>query len=238
MKFTFEKKGIQFQIEVQGKDVRITANGISAKTHPYRHSQYGWGYNIEDKNFIKKVLGVSHSVVFLAHDSAKQARQALDAYAEEENARKQKEKEERKQRIIAGAEKIRVSYHDGEYLSGHEVLDEVAAELLEELGLARYVEGWGYHVDEELVRTYGTEFTYRQAQEFIQPRKEAEAKKQAEKEAEIEAKFEEAKATGKPVELYRFIVNCNDPRLECSTDIIIVYAMPDGSKDERRIHTY
>jgi hypothetical protein len=239
MKITFEKRGTKFEVEVIKEDAYITAKGIQAIAHPYKHRQHGWGYEVRYNRAFLKALGAGPEIetVFITHESAEQVKNAIDAYREEENARKQKEKEERKQRIIAGAEKIRVSYHDGEYLSGHEVLDEVAAELLEELGLARYVEGWGYHIDEELVRTYGTEFTYQQAKEFVQPRKEAEARKQKERE-EIRAKFEEAKATGKPVELYRFIVDCNDPRLECSTDIIIVYAMPDGSKDERRIHTY
>lgn len=232
MKITFEKRGVKFEVEVIKENVFITAKGIQAIARPYKHRR-GWGYEVYNRAFLKALgAGPGIKTVFITHESAERARKAIDAY-------KQKEKEEKKQRIIAGAEKIRVSFHDGEYLSGYEVLDEVAAELLEELGLARYVEGWGHLVDDEFVRTYGgTEFTYRQAQEFIRPRKEAEAKKQAEKEAEEQKKFQEAKETGKPVELHRFVTDCNDPSQECSTDIVIVYAMPDGTTTEERIHTY
>lgn len=239
MKITFKKKGINFEVEVIKEEAFITTKGIRAKTYPSKHRQRGWGYEVYNRAFLKALgAGSKIKTVFITHETAEQVKKAIDAYKEEENARKQKEKEEKQQQIIAGAEKIRVSFHDGEYLSGYEVLDEVAAELLEELGLVRYVEGWGYHVDDELVKAYGSEFTYQQAEEFVKPRKEAEAKKQAEKEAEEQKKFQEAKETGKPVELHRFVTDCNDPSQECSTDIVIVYAMPDGTTTEKRIHTY
>lgn len=64
------------------------------------------------------------------------------------------------------------------------------------------------------------------------------AEKKAEREAERRAKFEEAARTGKPVELERYHTGCNDPKLECDLDVVIVYAMPDGTTQEKRHHTF
>lgn len=60
-----------------------------------------------------------------------------------------------------------------------------------------------------------------------------------EKKAEKErVAFEKARSTGKPVELFSWAEDCNDPKEECSTDIVTVYAMPDGTKKTKRIHTW
>lgn len=73
----------------------------------------------------------------------------------------------------------------------------------------------------------------------IEVEKEAEkAARQAEKEAERQAKFDRARETGEPVELYKYTDECNNPREECNLDIIYGYAMPDGTVKEKRIHTY
>jgi hypothetical protein len=67
---------------------------------------------------------------------------------------------------------------------------------------------------------------------------ESEAKAAAEKKAERQAKFDQAKETGKRVEIKHYSTECNDPSEECSLDIITEYAMPDGSVETERIHTY
>ena len=73
---------------------------------------------------------------------------------------------------------------------------------------------------------------------------EAEAKthvkatKEAEKQAEKEARFSEAKSTGKPVVLRKEIANCDGSVIECSTDVLVWYAMPNGSTKMERIHTH
>lgn len=60
-----------------------------------------------------------------------------------------------------------------------------------------------------------------------------------EKKAEKErVAFEKARSTGKPVELSSWFEDCNDPKEDCSTDIVTVYAMPDGTKTTKRIHTW
>ena len=70
-------------------------------------------------------------------------------------------------------------------------------------------------------------------------KKEAEeARKKAEKEAALQEKFEEAKATGKPVVIRSYTVPCEDPQEECSMDIITEYAMPNGTTKTEQHHTW
>lgn len=64
------------------------------------------------------------------------------------------------------------------------------------------------------------------------------AAKEAAAEAERQAKFDEARESGKPVMLRGWSEDCNDPREECSQDIVRQYAMPDGSVKTRRQHTW
>lgn len=146
-------------------------------------------------------------------------------------------KEKEREDLKAGRIKLNISYYDGEYLSGY-IAHGVSADLLEELELAHYVSGWGVHINSKLIETLGKEITYQQAVEFSRPAREAKEAQIAKANAERQAKFDEAKATGKPVELYRYTDTCNDPREECSLDIITEYAMPDGSIKTKRIHTY
>jgi hypothetical protein len=147
------------------------------------------------------------------------------------------EKADAKQRLLSGEDKIELAYHDGEYLSGYYPTGE-AGSLLKELGLAKYVDGWGTHVNKEVVDALGKEFTYQQAVKFARPALEkVEAKKQ-EKEAARQAKFTEAKETGKPVVLRHYMDEWNDPHEECDLDSITIYAMPDGSEKTTRSHTW
>lgn len=132
---------------------------------------------------------------------------------------------------------IEVHYYDGEYLSGHQVFGQ-AKKLLMELGLAKEISGWGCLVDSKFIEAVGEAFTYQQAVEYSQPARDAKAAKEAEKEAARQAKFDEARTTGKPVMLKQYTTDCNDHREECSTDIITVWAMPDGSTKEKRTHTW
>ena len=148
-------------------------------------------------------------------------------------AQKKADREEEIRAIKAGEKTITAKWTDGEYLQAYEVFG-IAAELLEELGIAKYIDGWGVRVEQKLVDALGEEFTYQQVVEFAQPKRD----KEAQKKAELNAKFEEAKRTGKPVEIFRTTTECNDPKIECSLDIITIWAMPDGTQKEERIHTY
>lgn len=161
-------------------------------------------------------------------------RQAAEA---ERKAQKQREREENFRAIRAGEKQIELTYHDGEYLSGWQVFGE-ARELLEELGLAKWVSGWGYLVQDKVVQALGEKFTYPAAVEYVRPIQEAKAAKRAAKEAERQAKIQEAKETGKPVLLRKWTEPCNDPHEECDIDIIYEYAQPDGRITQSRMHTW
>ena len=139
--------------------------------------------------------------------------------------------------LKAGEKKIVLHYNEGEYLSGYQVYGQEAS-LLKELGLAEWVDGWGYHVKSDVVDMLGEEFTYPQAVEYSKPAKDAESARVAQAEASRQAKFDEAKSTGEPVELERYVAPCNDPHEECSMDIVVTYAMPDGTTKTRRNHTW
>lgn len=160
-----------------------------------------------------------------------------------EEAEKQKELAEQKEwdELLNGNKKIKVYYHDGEYLSAYIVFGK-EAKLLEKLGLARYIEGWGTKVEEEVIEALGEKFTYEQARNFAQQKtKEQEAKRkeqEAKRKAEIEAKIQEAKETGKPVELRRWVESCNDPKEDCDIDHVVEYVTPDGNTIIVRYHTW
>jgi hypothetical protein len=64
------------------------------------------------------------------------------------------------------------------------------------------------------------------------------ATKTAQSAAERVAKFQQARTSGQPVAITTYMAECNDRRLECSTDAITIYAMPDGTTTEERVHTY
>lgn len=51
-------------------------------------------------------------------------------------------------------------------------------------------------------------------------------------------KFAEAKQTGLPVVLDSYMDDCDGSDDECSTDSVVVYAMPDGTKKIKRKHTF
>jgi len=69
----------------------------------------------------------------------------------------------------------------------------------------------------------------------------AENKKADEKKAEsdrIDTIFATAKETGKKQYIKHYMADCNDPREECSLDVVTIYAMPDGTTKTERQHTW
>lgn len=62
--------------------------------------------------------------------------------------------------------------------------------------------------------------------------------KKKEDNIKIQDIFNMAKKTGEKQQLNRYITDCNDPKEECSTDIVIEYAMPDGTIKTIRSHTW
>ncbi len=78
----------------------------------------------------------------------------------------------------------------------------------------------------------------KEAAEAAEKKAAEEAAQKAAADAARQAKFDEARETGKPVLLQRWSEPCNDPREECSMDIVRQYAMPDGSVKTERNHTW
>lgn len=134
-----------------------------------------------------------------------------------------------------GETMITLVYTDGEYLSGHEVFGP-AAKLMEKIGLAHYVSGWGYHVENSVVEKLGKVFQYQAAVDLAAP--ELERKQQAElyAQAELQSRFHLAAESGKPVEIDSYMAECDEP--DCSQDYVVIYAMPDGTTKTMRNHTY
>ena len=157
--------------------------------------------------------------------------------AAEKKAAEEAARVEEARAIRAGEIVIRPEWHDGEILSDWEVFGE-AAKALEEIGAAKYINGWGYCVEGAIIKALGKEFTLPQVAELLRPaREEKEAKKRA-REEERQAKFAEAKRTGERVELRSWMEDCNDPREQCSLDHVTEYAMPDGTTKIERQHTW
>lgn len=138
----------------------------------------------------------------------------------------------------SGEKPIKLPWLDGEYYSGHTVHNP-AADLLVALGLASYLDGWGYAVDiKGLPAGMDAEISYPQAVEIARPAQEAAAKAKAKEEERIAQVFALAKKTGKPQVLASWMEDCNDPNADCSQDDVTKYAMPDGRTKIERCHTW
>ncbi len=145
--------------------------------------------------------------------------------------------EAEKQAILEGEKQITVHYEDGEYLGAYAVYGQ-AARLLEEIGAAKYVNGWGYMVRDDIVKALGTTFTYPQVVKFLRPEQEKKEQAEAEKQAKVEQALTEAKTIRKPVEIARWTEPCDGTVRECSLDIVTQWAMPNGTIQVRRTHTH
>lgn len=163
--------------------------------------------------------------------------------AEKEKKAEEKASKELQEKIALEESKkpLKVSYCNGEYLEGYQAFG-YSAKLLEELGLAKWVSGWGYLVDDELIKALGKEFTYAQAKEFATPKIEKAAAEREEKQRaeqrRIETLIEQAKVLGHKVEVSRRIVDCDGSVEECSTDILVQYIDGNGKYSVERIHTH
>ena len=190
-----------------------------------RDGQRGLSVGSLSKPTVKEVNWIrENKIAILAELDAREATKKAAEQAEIDN-------------ILNGKTIISVSYCDGEYLSGWEVYGK-QAKLLEKIGFVKYVSGWGYHISDDAIKTLGQEFNYPAAVEYMRPATEAAEAKKAKEQAELQVKFGEAKAIGKPVLIKSYMAECNDPREECSTDVVSIYAMPDGSRSTERQHTW
>ena len=101
--------------------------------------------------------------------------------------------EKNREAILADETPITLHWHDGEYLSGWEAIGP-AADILEALGLAKYVDGWGFHVPQAVVDELGRTFFFSAAEEYARPARELEAARAADRAAKKAAE-DAARAT-------------------------------------------
>lgn len=235
-------KKLEFVYEVKkGEKGEIR---IGCKVDDYvgtKHTKTGmiYGCKLSDNkkaitfSSIQNIAGKKVGGIVIPEETFTQIKNLEESFKVEEETKQLQELNDIKSGKIA----IEVKYHDGEYLSGH-TLHGKQADLLEKLGLVRYVDGWGYLVNNGVVEALGETFTYNQAAEFVQPAIEAKEKFIASEKAAVTAKFLESKETGKKVKLESWTEECNDHKEDCSLDNIITYAMPDGSVKTERNHTW
>jgi len=136
--------------------------------------------------------------------------------------------------LRTGRAKIVVRWQDGAILSGWTV-DGAARRVLEEARIGRDVYGWGYLVPDELVEALGQEFTLTDAVAWAEARRRPQGPSLEDVRRE---KLAEAARTDQPVEVRRWLEPCGDQREECSLDVVVELALPDGSTRIERRHTY
>ena len=153
-------------------------------------------------------------------------------------AKERAEEAAEREAIISGEKHIQLRYHDGEYLSGWSPVGQ-SSDIMQKLGLAEYVSGWGLYVETKTIEALGgPEFTYQQALELHKAREQEREARRQEKEALRQAKFDEARKTGKSVLLRQWTTGCCDRREECDMDAHYEYATPDGSIRHEWTHTW
>jgi hypothetical protein len=130
---------------------------------------------------------------------------------------------------------VTVSWHDGEILSGWQAHGE-DAKILERYGVAKFVGGWGYRVDDAVVRALGESFTEDHLAVYCKPRLDEEKAKEKQERTEREKAFLKARQTGNPQPLDRWCEEVEEE--DNSLNICTSYAMPDGSTTVQRTPTY
>ena len=64
------------------------------------------------------------------------------------------------------------------------------------------------------------------------------AARKAEREAKEAAAFQQARETGEKTMIRKWTAPCEDREEECSTDVVVEYALPDGTKSREQYHTW
>jgi hypothetical protein len=109
-------------------------------------------------------------------------------------------------------------------------------EILEEAVKECGIEGYCYDIHEYIERSIPDEEKngYMALKDILKNK----LKKQKERQEKRNAIFTKAKETGEKQEIRHYVMDCNDPKEECNTDVVYEYAMPDGTITKNRIHTY
>jgi hypothetical protein len=172
----------------------------------------------EDK---KKILELRQEILAELKRREEEERQRMRRHIEEAK--------EQRRRVIRGEVRIEVDPEDDT------IYPYYAGELLAPLGLAREVLGRGYVLEPFALKTLGRNFTYPEALALSERKRKEEEEREKKK---LESALEEARRTGKPVLIRKYVAPCNDPQLECSFDIVEEFVQPDGEMKVQRTHTY
>ena len=243
-KFEFEKKGFKFLIEVEGVSCIMKVDGLEINARPGQHPKAGWNYKTSSMDLAEKLFGKrTLQEIAIAHETAKEAYHLI-----REEEMKLNEAERSRELVFKVEEAVLdrdwgitslVLVEQKELLSDEQ--REQVAELKELLGEMALFVGATKHINaEELPVKLGETYTLTEIMEMAKKTEKYQAKVEREiaKEERINEAKEEARATGKNVEIDRYTVDCNDPKEECSTDIITVYVTPEGKIETTRTHTY
>lgn len=218
--------------------------GVSLRENKTKN---GWAY-LADAKFAEKVFGVKtdKSNCWILHDSAKDARKMGRKILHDE---RQKELMEQFRQLNDDS-KITLVWHSSyqlvEGFSGFDFFDKGIVKLKtsrinvkKAIGddLIEIKQDWDFNTEYII-----TLKTFKKIVEMTEEKiKEMEAETKAREEKRVrhkEEKFEEAKRTGKKVLLNKWTEPCNNPKEECDLDVITQYALPDGTIQTVRNHTW
>ncbi len=247
MKVEFSKKGFNFSVEVKGENAIVEVEDLSFELgwkDFSKHQERGWYYIIRSKELFSKLTGKEGDTVKLLHPSAEDVANKI-----EENREKRLDAEKNKELVFKVEEAdlgsraynmtTPILVRKPKALSDEQ--REMTRKLRSLFGETAKFAGATKHIKaRELNVEVGEEYTLSEIVELAKKtdRYQAQETKRQEADKKRDEAFKEARKTGKKVELGRMTVSCNGEVSECSTDIIIEYALPNGKTKTDRIHTY
>lgn len=228
---TFEKNGKRVNVEVNGVHAYLVIDGREFEVKEMKsHVKHGY-YYVVDGTFAKAFGKSTKGNVNIVDASAKQAMIAVS-----KNKRKQK---------VEVAENLDDNYAI-EVVSGVEsFVNGFEANDFFKNALAKIRKN-GINIEKELNREadstnrgeYETIKTFKMTMKEFKNLLKAANDKQEKKETALNEKFEEAKRTNKPIEISRTSEIRNNNNEEDDVEIIVTYAMPDGTTKTERFHTW
>lgn len=254
----FEKKGKTIEVWMMMKDIDeyilfLRANGHEVYTYVSRQ-QGVYGYRVTEDG-IKRLFNVNvKGDVLLTNDNIPKVKEKAEALLKEYREEMLKEArnkltDETEIKLIMDTSHSFVTVKDIEYADELDEFKE-GIKLIEETMDIEDIESaldrkhdefeYGdYSITHKFYMTYGEfqklfEAAKQKKSEIEKEKQEREAQRQK----EIAEKFKQARETGKKVELERWSAECDDPSADCDLDIIVEYAMPDGTTKIERYHTY
>lgn len=254
----FKKKGktIEVLVKIVGINrytIFLRANGHEVYADIIREQGVD-GYRV-NKDGIKKLFNVNvKGYVLLSNENTPKVKEKAETLLKEyrekmlEEARKQLT-DETEIKLIMDTSYNFILVDDIKYADELDEFKE-GADLIKETMKTDDVEKvLSRKHDEVDIGDYSITYTYNMTYgEFRKLFKTAEQKKaeieqrkqerEKQKQKEIDEKFKQARETGEKVELERWSTECDDPSADCDIDIVIKYAMPDGSTKTERYHTY